>query len=341
MFGRGLWFGAEHVKLDSSFYQSVRLPYLVISDVVLGSWFLVEETWVLLFAIPRKRGGGRLIRHRALSRQTGQRASKVATEMREGDARPSVLRPKEMLDWDSTYRATFEETIDLDKHRKKLLRYARLASLPTLFFRIDKLPHTVIPRILRSPLVYVVVFAYIAAAALARTGSWSFEYDANALSGAGLLISFMIVFYVGYCYNRHFQQYDVCTAAQGAVISCCMLARANLPREEDRRLLWSCLNLAWQHVQSAALTAPQLASWDASSALSRGAPQSSRPLWQRGAAACLCQRRPCSCCPLQHPGPRCGLLRTHADVQHDQPLRRVLRARAPLPGRPRAPVRHD
>lgn len=155
-----------------------------------------------------------------------------------------------MLDWDSTYRATFQDTIELDQHRKTLLRYARLASLPTLFFRIDKLPHTVIPRILRSPLVYVVVSAYIAAAALARTGSWSFDYDANALSGAGLLISFMIVFYVGYCYNRHFQQYDVCTAAQGAVVSCCMLARANLPREEDRRLLWSCLNLARQHVQS-------------------------------------------------------------------------------------------
>ena len=242
-----------------------------------------------------------------------------------------------MLDWDSTYRATFQDTIELDQHRKTLLRYARLASLPTLLFRIDKLPHTVIPRILRSPLVYVVVSAYIAAAALARTGSWSFDYDANALSGAGLLISFMIVFYVGYCYNRHFQQYDVCTAAQGAVVSCCMLARANLPREEDRRLLWSCLNLARQHVQSAALTAPQLASWDASSAHSRRAPQSPRPLWQRGAAACLCQLR--SCCPLQHPGPRRGLLRTHADVQHDQPLRRVLRARAPLPGRSRAPVR--
>ena len=163
--------------------------------------------------------------------------------MHEGDARPSVIRPKEMHDWDSTYRATFQDTIELDQHRRLLLRYARLASLPTLFFRIDKLPHTVVPRILRSPLVYVVVFAYIAAAALARTGSWTYEYDGHALSGAGLLISFMIVFYVGYCYNRHFQQYEVCTAAQGAVVSCCMLARANLPREEDRRLLWSLLNL--------------------------------------------------------------------------------------------------
>ena len=148
-----------------------------------------------------------------------------------------------MMDRDATYRATFQDTIELDQHRRLLLRYARLASLPTLFFRIDKLPHTVVPRILRSPLVYVVVFAYIAAAALARTGSWTYAHDGHALSGAGLLISFMIVFYVGYCYNRHFQQYEVCTAAQGAVVSCCMLARANLPREEDRRLLWQVLNL--------------------------------------------------------------------------------------------------
>ena len=167
----------------------------------------------------------------------------AAGGMLEGDARPSVIRPKEMMDRDATYRATFQDTIELDQHRRLLLRYARLASLPTLFFRIDKLPHTVVPRILRSPLVYVVVFAYIAAAALARTGSWTYEHDVHALSGAGLLISFMIVFYVGYCYNRHFQQYEVCTAAQGAVVSCCMLARANLPREEDRRLLWQVLNL--------------------------------------------------------------------------------------------------
>ena len=69
-----------------------------------------------------------------------------------------------MMDRDATYRATFQDTIELDQHRRLLLRYARLASLPTLFFRIDKLPHTVVPRILRSPLVYVVVFAYIAAA---------------------------------------------------------------------------------------------------------------------------------------------------------------------------------
>ena len=167
----------------------------------------------------------------------------AAGGMHEGDARPSVIRPKEMMDRDATYRATFQDTIELDQHRRLLLRYARLASLPTLFFRIDKLPHTVVPRILRSPLVYVVVFAYIAAAALARTGSWTYAHDGHALSGAGLLISFMIVFYVGYCYNRHFQQYEVCTAAQGAVVSCCMLARANLPREEDRRLLWQVLNL--------------------------------------------------------------------------------------------------
>ena len=157
-----------------------------------------------------------------------------------------TLRPKrqEMNDWDSTIRATFADTQALDLHRQRLLRYARISSLPMLPFRIDTLHYTVLPRLLKSPLAWLVLVFYTVSAALARTGVWEVSYDPNALSGSGMLVSFMIVFYVGYCYNRHFQQYEVCTAAQGAVVSCCLLARANLPHAEDRQLLWSCLNLA-------------------------------------------------------------------------------------------------
>ena len=131
------------------------------------------------------------------------------------------------MDRDATYRATFQDTIELDQHRRLLLRYARLASLPTLFFRIDKLPHTVVPRILRSPLVYVVVFAYIAAAALARTGSWTYAHDGHALSGAGLLISFMIVFYVGYCYSRYMDMFNDLELVMRCILNICVVARTS------------------------------------------------------------------------------------------------------------------
>ena len=53
----------------------------------------------------------------------------------------------------------------------------------------------------------------------------------------------MIVFYVGYCYNRHNEQYFIARDCMATILNVCALARTTLKRPQDAVDLWRFLNL--------------------------------------------------------------------------------------------------
>ena len=57
------------------------------------------------------------------------------------------------------------------------------------------------------------------------------------------MITFMIVFYVGYCYNRHNEQYFIARDCMATILNVCALARTTLKRPQDAVDLWRFLNL--------------------------------------------------------------------------------------------------
>ena len=141
---------------------------------------------------------------------------------------------------------SFEMTIALDERRKALLELARWAS-PSTSFRIAKLGNTVLPRVGSCLLTWITFGAYAVAATLIRTGNWdsaSQDMDVVESQGMSTLVTFMIVFYVGYCYDRHYQQYLEANKGRNALVDCCAMAGAYMKRQEDADALWAYLNLA-------------------------------------------------------------------------------------------------
>ena len=96
--------------------------------------------------------------------------------------------------------------------------------------RFDKLGQTVLLPILFHPVPWLILITYGTTAALTRHGTLVFDQDdledgRNAFDGSGILITFMIVFYVGYCYNRYssmFADLEVCVRS---IINTCAVAR--------------------------------------------------------------------------------------------------------------------
>ena len=145
----------------------------------------------------------------------------------------------------------YQDTVKLDCHRKELLRHARSYAPHDAIFKwraLRLLRYSIVPRRLTFRLVWLVYATFAATATLARTGVWvparlPAATDGFDASGASMMISFMIVFYVGNCYSRQERQYQACTEAFGSVTNACLLARASLTAA-DRLLVWRYLNLA-------------------------------------------------------------------------------------------------
>ena len=53
-----------------------------------------------------------------------------------------------------------------------------------------------------------------------------------------------VVFFVGYCYDRHYQQYLEANRGRNALVDCCAMAGAYFNNEDEARRLWRYLNLA-------------------------------------------------------------------------------------------------
>ena len=82
-----------------------------------------------------------------------------------------------------------------DERRVKLLADARLLSPVNTVLRADKLGQTVIATIVLEPVTWFVFACYFTTAALTRYEVISFsDREDEAFEGAGMLITFMIVF---------------------------------------------------------------------------------------------------------------------------------------------------
>ena len=141
---------------------------------------------------------------------------------------------------------SFEDTQKLDTSRQKLLNDARMIAPMDLFHRLDKVPLTVIPKVVGMKLTWAIYLTFAAVALLARLGAMphSEVYDDNALQGVPLLLAFCICFYVGHCYDRHYKQYFEAMACKGAIVTCCLQARAYCSNPKVVVTLWRYLNLA-------------------------------------------------------------------------------------------------
>ena len=97
---------------------------------------------------------------------------------------------------------TFEELLAIDNKRKELLQLAKSHSPMTTALKVRLLPRTVLPRRLRHYLTWVVILTFVGTCIAARLGITEDDIDADVFDGAGTMVVFMIIFYVGYCYNR-------------------------------------------------------------------------------------------------------------------------------------------
>lgn len=74
----------------------------------------------------------------------------------------------------------------------------------SLVLALNKLPQTVFARLIWFPIFWILLATYAAIATLSRTGVIDLgEPIPSAFDGASVLVTFMVIFFVGYCYNRH------------------------------------------------------------------------------------------------------------------------------------------
>ena len=131
---------------------------------------------------------------------------------------------------------SFEELERADMRRMSMLALSRDSNLVfghQIFSNPRNIINTVIPSLIVAPPMLFAAAAFATSASLARSGmldDWEArsppranlttatsaataataalsavrDYDASALTGASVLISFLIAFYLGYCYNRYY-----------------------------------------------------------------------------------------------------------------------------------------
>ena len=140
--------------------------------------------------------------------------------------------------------STYKDTMMVADTRDALLEDARRYSPISLVLALNKLHQTVLPRLACFPIVWILMAVYASVATCTHTGIAPKTFVANMadFEGAGILVTFMVVFYVGYCYSRHFMIYETCRSASSTILDACVNARASLP-VNDRRKLFVYLNL--------------------------------------------------------------------------------------------------
>ena len=143
--------------------------------------------------------------------------------------------------------STYSELMRKNDEREALLDDARRYSPLTSVFHLQKLPQTVLWRMLCFPMTWTLFVVYLTVALLTRYGVLSLgshmDLMTEAFSGADVLVTFMVVFYLGYCYTRHFEIYNMATAAKSTIVNLCGASRACLPITARRKLFMH-LNLS-------------------------------------------------------------------------------------------------
>jgi hypothetical protein len=141
--------------------------------------------------------------------------------------------------------STWMDTQAADARRKALLFDARTLSPMDTTIRIDKLGQTVVVRLLRSPVTWAVFAVYGVTAFACRQDYWRFHdrMMGDSFDGSDTLITFMIVFYVGYCYNRYSAMFADLELTMRSIICCCSVARVSFKDSAAQYDLWRFLNL--------------------------------------------------------------------------------------------------
>ena len=146
--------------------------------------------------------------------------------------------------------ATFADIMKADEQRKKLLTLAREINPIDSIVRMAALPRTVIPRIAQHMLTWAVLMTYATACVLTRCGVEFGMLDLTSFDASNTLITFMIIFYVGYCYSRYTAQFEDVEGMMQKIIDSCIMARVTFRDPATVLRLWRYLNL----LQAAAYT---------------------------------------------------------------------------------------
>ena len=145
----------------------------------------------------------------------------------------------EMVGVASSYAAISQD----DRERKKLLKLSRETSPISTITRLDKISRTVLPRLLKQPVQWAVIAVYAASATTARLGVDIGLVDGKDFNGAGTMVTFMIIFYVGYCYNRYQMYFMEAQRIMVAIQNSVSFARTIFMDQEEVHRLWRHLNL--------------------------------------------------------------------------------------------------
>jgi len=138
---------------------------------------------------------------------------------------------------------TFEELMKQDLKKKRLLGLARSLSPMNTALKISLFPRTVIPRLFQRQLTWVVLGTWIGTSACARMGITEGDIDTGVFDGAGTMVTFMIIFYVGYCYTRYTDQFTDVQTIMRSVISATAQARACFGDDAEVEILYRYLNM--------------------------------------------------------------------------------------------------
>lgn len=153
--------------------------------------------------IPSTRGAARrrstLKLDRAQTRQVSLQAENIALANFK-TARRSMTTHRLLGDRNggtSLFQGSYIATKKQDQRRKKLLADARKLSPIDMALRFDLTAQTVLPKVCMHPVTWVVIVMFSATAVCTRLGIMTFsDLDRDTFDGSGVLVIFMIVFYV-------------------------------------------------------------------------------------------------------------------------------------------------
>ena len=141
----------------------------------------------------------------------------------------------------------YAATKEVDRKRKLLLRDARRLPPIDAVLRVDKYGQTVLFHLVQHPATWIVLGMYAATAVACRNGqipeTTDLERDAFESGGVASFITFMVVFYVGYCYNRYSEMFADLETVMREIINCCSVARCCFKDKAALYDLWRFLNL--------------------------------------------------------------------------------------------------
>ena len=137
----------------------------------------------------------------------------------------------------------WEAVLKVEAKRQWLLTLARSAPPIDTVFRLSLLPRTVIPRLCKYKSLWAVLVVYAVTATLTRLG---YEIDGphpeETLEIRSSFVAFIIVFFVGYCYKRHEEQFDDVQCIMNSITTACKLARANFQDAGEVYRIWRYVN---------------------------------------------------------------------------------------------------